>query len=69
MGFRLLDYWFSFPGDEGPLFDVLIGNIPARNRLAIKYIKKLGFVELGEIPHMADDGAMSVSYRVRKDDG
>ena len=65
MGFRVIDYWFSFPGERGPLLDVLIGNIPARNRLAIKYIQKLGFVEIGEIPHMAEHGAMSVSYRVR----
>jgi len=62
MGRRILKYWFSFPGDYGPLFDVLIGNIPAQNRAAIRYIKKLGFVEVGEIPHIAEGGAMSVSY-------
>lgn len=65
VGMMVLDYWFSFPGKAGPLFDVLVGNIPASNKLAIRYIKKLGFFEIGEIPHVAPDGAMSISYKVR----
>jgi len=65
MGLRVVDYWFAFPGDNGPLLDVLIGNTPANNRLAVQYIKRLGFIEIGEIPHMADGGAMSISYRAR----
>lgn len=66
MGHKLLNYWFSFPDADGaPLFDVLVGNIPARNRLAIKYIEKLGFVEIGQIPKIADGESMSINYRVR----
>ena len=69
MGRRLLGYWFALPSGDGFIFDVLIGNIPARNRLAINYIKKLGYKELGKIPYLADGEPMSVSYIERIDHG
>ena len=63
MGHRVVKYWFSFPGADGPLLDVLLGNTPARLKLATRFIKRLGFVALGTIPYLDGDG-MVVSYQV-----
>ena len=73
MGQALLDYWFSFPGDDGPLFDLLIGMVPSFNARAIDYVKSLGFVELGEIPKMVrspyrvERSGMMILHKVRDD--
>ena len=50
LGKMTLDYWFSLPTDS-PL-DVILGQVPAVNRMAIEFVKKLGFTELGTIPLM-----------------
>ncbi len=60
MGRALVRYWFAL-GDP-PLLDVLIGNIPSSNKSAIGFVKRLGWSVVGEIPHMAYDGAMTITY-------
>ena len=66
IGEELLRYWFSFPGKDGPLFDVLIGLIPAFNKHATRYTEDIGFVRLGEIPKMVrHKTSMVVLYKLR----
>ena len=71
IGKSLLDYWFSFPGSNGPMFDVLIGMIPKFNTKANRFIERLGFVRVGEIPMMLRNAyagertAAVLSYKTR----
>lgn len=65
MGEALMEYWFGF-GGESPMLDVLIGQIPAWNKKAISFIKRLGWNVLGNIPHLADGGDMTISYYARQ---
>jgi len=46
IGDMILDYWFDIPAD----LDVIIGQVPAHNRRAIEFVKRIGFTELGTIP-------------------
>jgi len=55
VGLNAVDYWFSWPGDDGPLLDVLIGIMPGFNKRAHKYVEKLGWTRLGQIPGMFKD--------------
>lgn len=56
-GKKIIDYWFDLNDQNGePIFKVLIGNTPTFNRQALKFISKLGFDIIGEIPHV---GAIS----------
>ena len=50
-----VDYWFSWPGDGGPLLDVIVGIMPGFNKHAHKYVEKLGWIKLGVIPGMFRD--------------
>jgi hypothetical protein len=50
-----VDYWFSWPGTNGPLLDVIIGIIPGFNKRAHRYVEKLGWTRLGNIPGMFRD--------------
>lgn len=50
-----VDYWFSWPGDDGRLLDVIIGIMPGFNKRAHKYVEKLGWIRLGQIPGMFRD--------------
>ena len=53
LGRRSLEYWFNFKKDDGTyLFDVVLGLVPAHNKKAISYIKKVGASILGTIPRM-----------------
>jgi len=53
IGKKVMDYWFGLQNDNGqPIFDVLIGETPAVNRLAVRYIKQMGWTILGTIPKM-----------------
>lgn len=65
MGVALCKYWFSL--GEKPLFETIVGNIPSSNRQAISFVKKLGWAVVGEIPHLAHDGAMTVTYCERQE--
>ena len=70
VGKAMLDYWFKFPGPDGPLFDVIIGMIPKFNEKAQAFIERLGFQRVGEIPKIARRGKdrvpSVVSYYLRK---
>ncbi len=55
IGKTCVDYWFSWPGTGGPLLDVIIGIMPGFNKRAHKYVEKLGWVRLGQIPGMFRD--------------
>lgn len=55
IGKTCMDYWFSWPGDGGPLLDVIIGIMPGFNKHAHKYVEKLGWIRLGQIPGMFRD--------------
>jgi len=55
IGKTCVDYWFSWPGDNGPLLDVIVGLMPGFNTRAHKYVEKLGWIELGTIPGMFRD--------------
>ena len=52
MGRMLMDYWFSFPGKEGPLFEFIFGLMPGFNKAATKYVERLGWKYLGSVPQM-----------------
>jgi len=75
MGKRLLDYWFSFPGEDGPLFEFLFGMMPTFNRQAFRYMKSMGFKVIGEVPkfhkspYHDDLLDIVVSYYPRTDHG
>jgi RimJ/RimL family protein N-acetyltransferase len=55
IGQKALDYWFSWPGEDGPLLDVLIGILPGFNKRAHRFADRLGWKRLGEIPRMFKD--------------
>lgn len=51
VGFAVLDFIFSLKlkSSSEPAYETLVGKTPAYNRPAIKFVKKLGFEELGRI--------------------
>ena len=55
IGKTTLDYWFSWPGTNGPLLDVILGIIPGFNKRAHKFVERLGLTRLGVIPGMFRD--------------
>ena len=77
IGRETLKYWFNMPdvNQEKSLLDVIIGRIPADNRVAIRYTKSMGFKEIGTIPHVAHNaytgktGGMTILYKENKEDG
>lgn len=50
-----MDYWFSWPGTDGPLLDVIVGIMPGFNKHAHKFVESLGWTRLGVIPGMFRD--------------
>ena len=59
---KILAHWFSFPDNKGGyLFDVLIGNTPANNKLASRFAENVGFTILGTVPKVEAHGIV-VSY-------
>lgn len=71
MGKAVLKYWFSFPGNDGPLFDIILGMTPGGNKKALGFITRLGFERVGEIPKMSrnaytgDRDSIVLSYYMR----
>jgi hypothetical protein len=66
MGEAIIDYWFSFPGENGPLFDVIVGMVPSKNPRAIRFVEKLGFTQLKpDIPAIYPDCGATILYRQR----
>jgi len=69
LGRQVVDYWFEMGGNN-PVFDVIIGTVPAFNARACRYVERLGFQRLGDIPRMmrSDNGERYdavVLYKVR----
>lgn len=55
-GKAILEYWMKFPGINCEfLFDIICGITPSSNLMARGFIKKLGFIEVGEIPKLCKD--------------
>lgn len=50
VGEMVVDYWMAFPSLE-----ILLGVTPGNNPLALRFIGKLGFQRIGEIPGMIMD--------------
>lgn len=48
-----LRHWFGFSRGDKPLIDVIIGKIPAHNKIACNFIERIGFTKLGVIPSIA----------------
>lgn len=73
IGRLALNYWMSFARtDGGPLLSVILGITPDNNRLAVSFIRRIGFHPLGVIPGILWDayaaervGAL-VSYYARQ---
>lgn len=66
MGEKIINYWFSFPGDNGPLLDVIVGMVPSKNPRAIKFVQKLGFIKLSpDIPAIFQDCGATILFRQR----
>jgi len=71
VGRDCVDYWFSWPGSNGPLLDVIVGIMPGFNRRAHKFVERIGWERLGSIPGMFRDSELSrddaVIYYVTRD--
>lgn len=52
VGRLILKYWFSLSINDKAIFKTIIGITPPNNEKALKYIEKIGFNLLGEIPHV-----------------
>lgn len=53
LGKQVLAYWLNMKRpDKTPLFDVLIGLTPERYETVLKYIRMLGWKQLGTIPNL-----------------
>ena len=59
IGSKIIDYWFSFPGLHGYLFDLILGLVPDDNMRAHRFVKGLGFIEVGTIPKMLYNAKMA----------
>jgi len=74
IGKDVLNKLLSLKDAQGYIFDVLIGMTPANNKLAVKWLEKIGLTILGEIPNAIWDRKSGksvpgiVSYAQRKDD-
>ena len=56
IGKMVLKYWFEMKKDNGePILDVLMGKTPESNRLAVRFIKKMGFTIIGTVPGICFD--------------
>ena len=67
LGRMTLDYWFS----AFRFLHVVMGTMPASNKLALRFVKRLGFTIVGEVPGMLFDAYEGkrvpgvISYRGR----
>jgi len=52
----VLDFWKSFKNGQGEqLFDVIMGITPENNPEAVRFVKRIGFREVGAIPKLCKD--------------
>ena len=63
-----LGYWFGMRGASGFQLDVLVGMTPSVNSKAVKYLQRVGFTVVGQIPQMAEGEPMTISY-LERDNG
>ena len=53
LGKMFIDQWFGFTdSDGGRLLDLLFGVVPDFNKLAHKYVEKIGGTKLGKVPKL-----------------
>ena len=52
IGKVIMRYWFSLKLNDKNIFKTIIGITPPKNEKALKYIQKIGFNLLGEIPNV-----------------
>ncbi|MDD5189447.1 MAG: hypothetical protein PHE50_00210 [Dehalococcoidales bacterium] len=51
MGQKAIEYWFNFKKEDGSnRFDVLLGITPSEYKSVHRFIEKIGFTILGEVP-------------------
>ena len=68
---KLMDYWFAFPGEDGPLYEFIFALVPSFNKAAASYIFRLGWTYLGTVPQMVkseyepDRADLSLYYKER----
>ena len=64
LGKQVLAYWFNDLRTENWALDVIMGQVPASNKRAIDYTKKIGMIELGTVPGIRyqNQGAAEGSY-------
>jgi hypothetical protein len=65
-GRLVLQYWRAFRVGDDPLFDVILGLVPSRNTLAIRFVQDIGLVRLGEIPKMLAGQTATLLYFVEQ---
>ena len=70
IGNKVIEYWFSLKKDSGDLlFKTILGVIPEFNQKAIRFVKRIGFKELGTIPdfnyfpYLGEDKGITLLYR------
>ncbi len=72
LGRYILDYLLGLRSETGPVFDVITGLTPVTNRLAVRFLEKVGMTVVGKIPNrcliFTDRTTVPgiVSYRTRK---
>lgn len=56
IGKMVLKYWFDMKKENGePILDVIMGKTPENNRLAVKFIQRMGFTIVGTVPKICYD--------------
>lgn len=70
IGEELFTYWFSLKNEMGDrIFDTLLGLVPEFNERAIKFVKRVGCVEIGSIPdfvylpYLGERKGVTILYR------
>lgn len=53
--FVAANYIFGLKYEGKRIFDVIIGQLDSRNRVAIRFLRSIGVTILGEIPHYFED--------------
>lgn len=74
IGRLIRNYWFDLETNGSHVLDVIIGMMPARNRLAHNFVQRVGWVNLGTIPGMfkltnGDKDDAVIYYTSRLDNG
>ncbi|MDD5189410.1 MAG: hypothetical protein PHE50_00025 [Dehalococcoidales bacterium] len=69
LGRRAIDCWFSIKNKYGKhLLDILTGVTPSEYKHAVRYISRLGFIVIGELPYVGYNaltkkyGSVTLSY-------